>query len=389
MGQRSSPMEDLVTNPGFWKGKKVFLTGHTGFKGAWMSLLLNRFGAEVHGYALAPVHPSSLFVVANVAGDVHHEVADIRDLEALRSAMSAAQPDIVIHMAAQALVRPSYAEPVETFATNVMGTVHLLEAARHLASVKAILIVTSDKCYENDAQGTSFRECDRLGGSDPYSNSKACAELVTGAYRSSFFKAENTARVATARAGNVFGGGDWAHDRLVPDAIQAFLAGDSLRIRNPEAVRPWQHALDPVLGYLALVEKLVDDDSYIGGWNFGPDAASEVPVRQIVESLLTLWGDGARCTGDRGPHPHEAAYLRLDCTKARTRLNWRPRLDLAQGLALTVDWYKAFQRGEDLRGLSLEQIDFVLNGAVAEDSPGWHPDHSRGKQTAPNAERSL
>jgi CDP-glucose 4,6-dehydratase len=357
-------MEDLVTDPAFWRGKKVFLTGHTGFKGAWASLLLRRLGAEVYGYSLPPDHPSSLFVAAGVERDVHHRIADIGDLGALRGAMSEANPDIVIHMAAQALVRLSYAEPVETYATNVMGTVNLLEAARHLPAIKAILIVTSDKCYENHALGNSFREDDRLGGSDPYSNSKACAELVTDAYRRSFFQTRGAARVATARAGNVFGGGDWARDRLVPDAVQAFLGGEPLRIRNPNAIRPWQHALDPVMGYLTLVERLVQDDHFVGGWNFGPDPASEVPVKTVVDRLIDLWGDGARWIADGGPHPHEAAYLRLDCEKARMQLGWRPRLDLAQGLRLTVEWYKALAQGRELRRLSVEQLGLVLDYAT-------------------------
>jgi CDP-glucose 4,6-dehydratase len=381
-------MEGLVTSADFWSGKKVFLTGHTGFKGAWASLLLRRLGAEVYGYALPPVHPSSLFVSAGVVGDVHHQEADIRDLDSLRLALSEARPEVVIHMAAQALVRASYVDPVETYATNVMGTVNLLEAARHLPSVKAILIVTSDKCYENNARGGPFSEGDRLGGSDPYSNSKACAELVTDAYRRSFFQISGAARVATARAGNVFGGGDWARDRLVPDAMQAFLDGNPLRIRNADAVRPWQHVLDPVLGYLTLIEKLIEDDSLAGGWNFGPDAESEVAVREIVEQLLVLWGDGAQWTCDTGPHPHEAAYLKLDCLRARTRLNWTPRLNLTQALTLTVDWYKAVQRGQNLRELSLEQIDFVLDGKVSEGQPERQADVSCGRQAVLNAKRS-
>jgi CDP-glucose 4,6-dehydratase len=356
-------MEDLVTDPAFWRGKKVFLTGHTGFKGAWASLLLRRLGASVYGYALPPNHQSSLFAAAHIAEDIRQRFADIRDLTTLRAALSEAEPEIVIHMAAQALVRPSYAEPVDTFATNVMGTVHVLEAARHLASVKTILIVTSDKCYENNGGQAPFREGDRLGGNDPYSNSKACAELVTHSYRQSFFAKPGSARIATARAGNVFGGGDWAPDRLVPDAMQAFLDGEALRIRNPNSVRPWQHALDPVLGYLTLVERLVNDESFIGAWNFGPDAASEVPVRTVVDHLIDLWGDGAGWVADEGPHPHEAAYLRLDCDKAHTQLGWTPRLDLAQGLRLTVDWYKALQHGHDLRQLSLDQLDQVMGDA--------------------------
>ncbi|EJN12834.1 CDP-glucose 4,6-dehydratase [Bradyrhizobium sp. YR681] len=354
-----------MTDPAFWRGKKVFLTGHTGFKGAWASLLLRRLGADVYGYALAPTHQSSLFVTARIADDIKHRIADIRDLSTLRAAMAEAAPDIVIHMAAQALVRPSYEEPVETFATNVMGTVHVLEAARQLRSVQVILNVTSDKCYENNGAGSAFREGDRLGGDDPYSNSKACAELVTHSYRHSFFNGPGAARVATARAGNVFGGGDWARDRLVPDAMQAFLGGEPLRIRNPNSVRPWQHALDPVLGYLKLVERLAGEERFIGGWNFGPDAASEVPVGAVVEQLIALWGDGARWTADAGPHPHEAAYLRLDCAKARSELGWTPRLDLAQGLRLTVDWYRALREGKDLRAFSLDQLDQVVGTAPA------------------------
>lgn len=358
-----------MTDPAFWRGKKVFLTGHTGFKGAWAALLLRRLGASVYGYALPPTHQSSLFVTARIADDIKHRVADIRDLNALRAAMAEAEPDIVIHMAAQALVRPSYEEPVETFATNVMGTVHVLEAARHLRSIQVILNVTSDKCYENHGAGTAFREDDRLGGNDPYSNSKACAELVTHSYRQSFFNGQGAARVATARAGNVFGGGDWARDRLVPDAMQAFLAGEALRIRNPNSVRPWQHALDPVLGYLMLVERLAGDEHFVGGWNFGPDGASEVTVGTVVDHLIALWGDGARWTADAGPHPHEAAFLQLDCARARARLNWTPRLNLSQGLGLTVDWYKALQRGQDIRRVSLEQLERVLQDTVPNGAP--------------------
>ena len=360
MDQQPREMEGVVTGSGFWTGKRVFLTGHTGFKGAWASLLLRRMGASVYGYALPPTHQSSLFVVAHIADDIRQRFADIRDLDALRAALSEAEPDVIIHMAAQALVRPSYAEPVETFATNVMGTVHVLEAARQIASVKAILIVTSDKCYENNGGQAAFREDDRLGGNDPYSNSKACAELVTHSYRQSFFAGSGSARIATTRAGNVFGGGDWARDRLVPDAMQAFFDDEALRIRNPNSVRPWQHALDPVLGYLALVERLANDEKFIGGWNFGPDATSEVPVRTVVDHLIEFWGDGARWVADKGPHPHEAAYLRLDCEKARTQLSWTPRLDLQRGLQLTVDWYKALRQGRDLRQLSLDQLDYVM-----------------------------
>ncbi|MET4089332.1 CDP-glucose 4,6-dehydratase [Bradyrhizobium sp. S3.5.5] len=374
-----------MTDPAFWRGKKVFLTGHTGFKGAWASLLLRRFGATVYGYALPPTHPSSLFVAARVADDINHCLADVRDLAKLRAALSEAEPDVIIHMAAQALVRPSYAEPVETFATNVMGTVHVLEAARYLPTVKAVLIVTSDKCYENNGGQTAFRENDRLGGNDPYSNSKACAELVTDSYRRSFFAERGMARIASARAGNVFGGGDWARDRLVPDAMQSFLDRQPLRIRNPNSVRPWQHVLDPVLGYFSLVEKLVADESFADGWNFGPNADSEQPVRTVVEHLQTLWADGASWTSDDGLHPHEAAFLRLDCERARSRLNWTQRLDLLRGLGLTVDWYKALQRGQDLRRLSLEQLELVLDGAVSHGVPPSVSEPARGQADAVNA----
>jgi CDP-glucose 4,6-dehydratase len=378
-------MEDLVTDPTFWRGRKVFLTGSTGFKGAWTSLLLRRLGASVYGYALPPDHLSSLFVVAQVSDEINQRFADVRDLAALGAALSEAQPDIVIHMAAQALVRSSYDEPVETFATNVMGTVHVLEVARQLPCVKAVLIVTSDKCYENNGGQAAFHEGDRLGGNDPYSNSKACAELVTHSYRRSFFAGKAAARVASARAGNVFGGGDWARDRLVPDAMQAFLAGEPLRIRNPNSVRPWQHVLDPVMGYLALIEKLVADESFADGWNFGPNADSEQPVRMVVEHLQKLWGDGARWTSDDGPHPHEAAFLRLDCERARSRLNWTPRLGLLQGLALTVDWYKALQRGQDLRRVSLEQLEDALHGAGLGGAPLTTSELPRGQIAALNA----
>jgi CDP-glucose 4,6-dehydratase len=357
-------VESLVIDPAFWRGKRVFLTGHTGFKGAWTTLLLRRLGATVYGYALPPTHPQSLFEAAQIADDIEQCIADVRDLSTLNAALSEAQPEVVIHMAAQALVRPSYVEPVETFAINVMGTAHVLEAVRHLPSVKAVLIVTSDKCYENDGGQVAFREDDRLGGDDPYSNSKACAELVTYSYRKSFFSTEGATRVASARAGNVFGGGDWARDRLVPDAIQAFLARRPLRIRNPNSVRPWQHVLDPVLGYLQLIERLVADESFACGWNFGPGPENEQPVRKVVEHLLTLWGDGAEWTSDDGPHPHEAAFLRLDCERSRSRLNWKPRLDLVQGLGLTVDWYKALKLGEDLRRISLEQLELVVDGVL-------------------------
>jgi CDP-glucose 4,6-dehydratase len=355
-------MEDVVIDRGFWNGRRVFLTGHTGFKGAWMSLLLGAMGAKVHGFALEAEHDNGIFAVASVARDLSHEIGDVRDLLSLSDAVATAQPEIVLHMAAQPLVRLSYARPVETYATNVMGTVHVLEAIRHVTSVRAVVIVSSDKCYENTGQGAGYVETDRLGGADPYSNSKACTELVTESFRRSFLSAASSPAVASARAGNVIGGGDWAEDRLVPDAIRAFGAGRPLRLRNPHAVRPWQHVLDPVLGYLRLAQLLFTrGQEFAEGWNFGPNAASEVTVGAVVDGLTRLWGDGARWEQDGGKHPHEASYLRLDCAKARARLGWQPALALDDALSFSVDWYRQLGRGADMREVSLSQIDRVLN----------------------------
>lgn len=361
----------------FWAGRRVFLTGHTGFKGAWMSLLLKELGADVHGFALPPDDERSVFVTTRVEQLVRHRVGDVRDLAALRTALAEARPSIVIHMAAQSLVRLSYAEPVETYSTNVLGTVHLLEAVRRAPEVESVVIVTSDKCYENVSSIWGYRENDRLGGDDPYSNSKACAELVVNAYRRSFFGDGAAARIASARAGNVIGGGDWARDRLVPDAIRAFSADDVLRIRNPHSVRPWQHVLEPVFGYLALAQRLTQDGRELAeGWNFGPTPSSEVPVERIADTLARLWGGSASWEQERGPHPHEASRLKLDCAKAAARLGWRPLLDLDQALRLTVEWYRAFAAGHDMREVTQAQIEQVLGadssvgqpvaGAVAE-----------------------
>jgi CDP-glucose 4,6-dehydratase len=348
-------------NPEFWRGRRVFLTGHTGFKGSWLSLALKSLGADVWGFALEPDDARGLFSAAGVERDVHHRIGDIRDLAALSASVEEAAPSIVIHMAAQSLVRRSYAEPVETYATNVMGTVHVLEAVRSQPRIEAVVIVTSDKCYENVGVPTRFREPDRLGGHDPYSNSKGCAELVTDAYRRSFSKGAS-ARIASARAGNVIGGGDWSSNRLVPDAMRAFLDGATLRIRNPGAVRPWQHVLDPVLAYLDLAERLVTaGDGFAEAWNFGPTEASEVSVERIVDGLIQRWGDGALWEHDRGDHPHEAAYLGLDCSKALERLGWQPRVELDEALDLTVDWYRAFHDRSDLRALTLRQIESELD----------------------------
>ncbi len=360
MGARHGAMEGVVIHPASWQGRRVFLTGHTGFKGAWATCLLHRLGAEVFGYALAP-EDDSLFNAARLADDVDHTIADIRDRERLTAALSRAEPSVVIHMAAQALVRRSYAEPVETYATNVMGTVHLLEAVRACPSVVAVVIVTSDKCYANNGWVWGYRETDALGGHDPYSNSKACAELVTDAYRKSFFSTPGAARVASARAGNVIGGGDWAEDRIVPDAIRAFMAGVPLQVRNPAATRPWQHVLDPVLGYLMLAERLLDGGNGVAeAFNFGPSPTRDVAVSEIVDRLVALWGPGASWEQAPGSHPHEAAMLTLDSAKAAARLGWKPTIGLDRALDMTVAWYKGSRDGADMRRRTIEQIDAVL-----------------------------
>lgn len=346
-----------TVNPAFWRGKRVFLTGHTGFKGSWLSLWLPSLGAKVHGLALEPPTTPNLFTVAQVAkGLASHTIGDIRDLATVQQAMLAAQPDIVIHMAAQPLVRLSYAEPVETYATNVMGTVHVLESARHIPSVKAIVVVTTDKCYENKEWAWGYREDEPMGGHDPYSNSKGCAELVTSAYRSSFLQAQGKA-VATARAGNVIGGGDWAADRLVPDILRAFEQNQPVVIRNPHATRPWQHVLEPLSGYLSLAEHLyTQGQAFAEGWNFGPKDDDARPVQWIVEHMAMAWGQGASWQQDGGEHPHEANYLKLDISKAKARLGWQPRWPLGSALENISSWHRAWLAHEDMHQLCLAQI---------------------------------
>lgn len=314
----------------FYRGRRVLVTGHTGFKGSWLSLCLARLGAEVTGYSLPPATEPSLFQGARVGGLLRSHLGDIRDQAALSSVVRESQPEIVFHLAAQPLVRDSYRFPVETFATNVMGTVHLLEALRGCGSVRAVVNVTSDKCYDNREWDRGYREEDHLGGFDPYSNSKACSELVTASFRSSYFNPAAYARhgvaLATARSGNVIGGGDWAADRLVPDILRSLLAGEVVRVRNPQAVRPWQHVLEPLDGYLTLGQKLYQEGPRFGeAWNFGPHEADAEPVERIVQRICRLWGGSARYEIDRGEHPHEARYLKLDCSKARSVLGWRPR----------------------------------------------------------------
>lgn len=361
-------MADVGIDPAFWRGRRVFVTGHTGFKGGWLSLWLKEMGAEVSGFALAPVTTPNLFELARVGYGMSHTLGDIRDFDALTAALDRAHPEIVLHLAAQSLVRDSYADPIGTFATNVMGTVHLLDAVRKcnqswsryaLPTVRAVLVVTSDKCYENREWLWGYREDECLGGHDPYSASKACAEMVTAAYRRSFAMAESPPLgVASARAGNVIGGGDWAQDRLVPDAIRAFGEGKTLLVRNPSAVRPWQHVLDPLAGYLLLAQRLFAEPSeYAEAWNFGPSYDSERRVSELVELIVRAWGDSAKWQVDEGAQPHEALSLKLDSGKARALLAWRPRLTLEQAIEMTIEWYLAAQRGgKSLHDVTLRQI---------------------------------
>lgn len=343
-----------------WQGRRVLITGHTGFKGAWLSLWLCKLGAEVSGLALEPHTEPSLFAAASVDIGMRSILGDIREPTTVRKAFDEVQPEIVLHMAAQSLVRPSYSDPVGTYATNVMGTAHVLDAVRSCPSVRAVLIVTSDKCYENHEWPWPYRETDVLGGHDPYSNSKACAELVTSSFRSAFFNpsrfSEHGVAIASARAGNVIGGGDWALDRLLPDAARAFSSGVVLQIRNPHAIRPWQHVLEPLRGYLVLAAALLDrGPQFAGAWNFGPLADAVQPVSAVVQAATLYW-KGAQWAMSPGPHPHEAHTLRLDCSKARAELSWKAVLSFEQAVGLTAEWYTRFYSGEDARTLCLEQI---------------------------------
>lgn len=352
---RPGAVEELGMSPEFWRGRRVFLTGHTGFKGAWLSLWLRQLGAEVSGYSLAPPTEPSLFELAGLRRGMTSIEADIRDAARLRTALLQARPEVVFHLAAQALVRRSYADPAETFSSNVMGTVHLMDAVRACETVRGVVVVTSDKCYENRGLDRGYVEDDPLGGHDPYSSSKACTELVAAAYRRSF--CFDHVAIATARAGNVIGGGDWAPDRLVPDMMRAFAAGTPVRLRNPEAVRPWQHVLEPLAGYLLLAESLVvRGQRHACGWNFGPDADATATVRTVAELAVRAWGARAAWVGDPGPHPHEAHVLMLDASRARATLGWAPRLTLGRAVVDTVEWYHAQAAGADAESLCLEQI---------------------------------
>ena len=361
MAIRQSAVEGLVVNPSFWNGKRVLLTGHTGFKGSWLSLWMQSIGAQLVGYALAPPTNPSLFDVAEVGKGMVSINGDIRDLDHVRGVFAEHRPEIVIHMAAQPLVRHSYIEPVETYATNVMGTVHLLEAVRNTPGIKAVVNITTDKCYENREWLWGYRENEPMGGYDPYSNSKGCAELVSSAYRSSFFHSNSHAQhgvaLATVRAGNVIGGGDWAQDRLIPDILAAFEHSNIVNIRSPHAIRPWQYVLEPLRGYLTLAERLYEHGpGYAEGWNFGPNDEDAKPVGWIVEQMAAMWGNDARWKIDIGEHRHEANYLKLDISKARNRLDWHPVLRLNDALNLIIDWAKQRQEGADMRKMTLAQI---------------------------------
>jgi CDP-glucose 4,6-dehydratase len=357
-------MEVAHVDPVFWKGKKVFLTGHTGFKGSWLSLWLASMGARVTGYALAPNTTPNLFDVLAIDSLIEKShIADILDLITLQKVMSEAKPDIVIHMAAQPLVGYSYSNPVETYATNVMGTVHVLESMRAIDSVRATVVVTTDKCYENKEWVWGYRENEPMGGYDPYSNSKGCAELVTSAYRQSYFSSpDSTNKVASARAGNVIGGGDWSEDRLIPDAIKAFEANKPLMIRNPLATRPWQHVLEPLAGYLILTQALYHHGStFSSGWNFGPRDEDNRAVQEVVDLLISEWGDSAHWEKEGSEKPHEANLLKLDCSKAHTHLGWMPKWNLEVATQKIVEWQKAFQTKENMQEISLAQINHYMS----------------------------
>lgn len=360
-------MENMV-NKEFWKDKKVFITGHTGFKGSWLSLILNWLGADVYGYALKPHTNPSLYELAKIDHHVTSDIGDVRNYNLLLKTLNKIQPEVIIHMAAQPLVRESYKNPRETYEVNVMGTVNLLDAARQLDSVKAILNITTDKCYENMEWHWGYRENEPMGGYDPYSNSKGCSELVTSSFRSSFFNPNEYLKhgvaLASARAGNVIGGGDWSDDRLIPDFIRAILSGKKVIIRSPYAIRPWQHVLDPLSGYLVLCEKLcTDGTAFAEGWNFGADDNDAKNVEWIINKICELWSNGAAYELDSTPQPHEATYLKLDCSKAKALLNWHPRWNIETTLQMIVDWTRSFQSNDDMRKVSINQIEkYFLQG---------------------------
>lgn len=346
-----------MLNNNFWKGKKVFLTGHTGFKGSWTVLWLLSLGANVKGYSLEPITNPSLFNIANIEDGIESEIGDIEDLEKLRKSISDFSPEIVIHMAAQPLVRVSYQDPIGTYKTNVIGTLNLFEAVRSCNSIRVVLNVTTDKCYENKEWEWGYREDEPMGGHDPYSSSKACSELLTSAYRRSFFSHEGNVSIASARAGNVIGGGDWSMDRLIPDAISAFSSEKQLMIRNPMATRPWQHVFEPISGYLLLCEKLYEEGSFFAeGWNFGPHYDDIRTVKEVIEYIISKWPNKATWKHDDIEHLHEAQLLHLDISKAQSRLGWRPTWNLDKALDNIISWHEAFLSGKDIRAFSNKQI---------------------------------
>ena len=360
MGRKKSSLENMVKtmilNVEFWKDKRVFVTGHTGFKGSWMCLWLESMGADIAGFSLNPLDSPNLFSEAKVGENIKNTFADIRDQKALVDAISTFNPEIVIHMAAQPIVRRSYENPIETYSTNVMGTVNLLDAIRHLPGVRAVVNVTTDKCYENKEWLWAYREDEPMGGHDPYSSSKACSELVTRAYMKSYYSSSSTG-LASARAGNVIGGGDWSNDRLIPDILLAFQEKIPVVIRNPQSIRPWQHVLEPLHGYLLLAEKLYNEGHlYSEAWNFGPKDDDAKAVEWILDEMATKWGDGASWVNDINENPHEANFLKLDISKANARIGWSPKWNLNQTLGYIVSWHKDWLNKRPARDICLEQI---------------------------------
>lgn len=352
-------MENLVN---IWQGRRVFLTGHTGFKGSWLALWLTKMGAQVRGYSLAPNTEPNLFTVAHIADVMEDLRGDIRDVSKLETAITEFAPEIVLHLAAQPLVRRSYTDPLGTYATNVMGTAHLLEAIRKTPSVRAAVCITTDKCYDNKEWVWPYRETDPLGGYDPYSSSKACAEIVCAAYRNSFFSTsalkEQNVALATARAGNVIGGGDWAEDRLIPDLIRGFQSQQPVLIRRPQSIRPWQHVLEPLHGYILLAERLFAGHlEFATAYNFGPSAEDAWTVEEIATKLATSWGKNAKWISDSSPSVHEAHYLRLDASKARDELHWQPRLTIETALDWTMEWYRHYSAKENIKEFTIQQIN--------------------------------
>jgi CDP-glucose 4,6-dehydratase len=365
MVDRANPTSDSNPAAFSWQGRRVFLTGHTGFKGGWLSLWLTQLGATVRGYALDPATEPNLFTVARVGSVVEDIRGDIRDAATLDRSMQEFAPEVVFHLAAQPLVRYSYEDPIGTLETNVIGTARVLDAVRRSPSVRAVVSVTTDKCYENREWIWPYRETDPLGGYDPYSSSKACAEIVSAAFRQSYFPVHDLGQpnghrvaIATARAGNVIGGGDWSSDRLLPDLVRGFLSGQPVGIRNPHAIRPWQHVLEPLHGYILLAEKLLTQDPrFATAYNFGPSETDARPVSWIAEQMSAFWGNGASWRIDAAPSPHEAGYLKLDSSRAHADLGWTPQLRLQQALELLVSWYRAWQSGSDMHALTLTQIE--------------------------------